>query len=146
MSDVKVDYRVVVASALNEFIKTKNIEASQVDAETIAVQTPPNPEMGDLGVPLFVFAKTFRLAPPVIAQEVVNIINSKKVFEGIDSSSLGEFLAVGPYVNLKLNKDGIWGTCVGNNLGANAVWFDIPLYSQKAVFNFRGKTIDSVVG
>ena len=56
MSDVKVDYRVVVASALNEFIKTKNIEASQVDAETIAVQTPPNPEMGDLGVPLFVFA------------------------------------------------------------------------------------------
>lgn len=104
MSDVKVDYRVVVASALNEFIKTKNIEASQVDAETIAVQTPPNPEMGDLGVPLFVFAKTFRLAPPVIAQEVVNIINSKKVFEGIDSSSLGEFLAVGPYVNLKLNK------------------------------------------
>ncbi|MBP3561038.1 MAG: arginine--tRNA ligase [Treponema sp.] len=104
MSDVKVDYRVVVASALNEFIKTKNIEASQVDAETIAVQTPPNPEMGDLGVPLFVFAKTFRLAPPVIAQEVVNIINSKKVFEGIDSSLLGEFLAVGPYVNLKLNK------------------------------------------
>ena len=104
MSDVKVDYRVVVASALNEFIKTKNIEASQVDAETIAVQTPPNPEMGDLGVPLFVFAKTFRLAPPVIAQEVVNIINSKKVFEGIDSSSLGEFLAVGPYVNLKLKK------------------------------------------
>lgn len=104
MSDVKVDYRIVVASALNEFIKSKNIEASAVDAESIAVQTPPNPEMGDLGVPLFVFAKTFRLAPPVIAQEVVNIINSVKVFDGIDSSTLGEFLAVGPYVNLKLNK------------------------------------------
>lgn len=47
-------------------------------------------------------------------------------------------------VNLKLNKDGIWGTCVANNLGANAVWFDIPLYSKEAVFNFRGKTVDSV--
>lgn len=47
-------------------------------------------------------------------------------------------------VNLKLNKDGIWGTCVGNNLGANAVWFDIPMYSKEAVFNFRGKNVDSV--
>ena len=47
-------------------------------------------------------------------------------------------------VNLKLNKDGIWGTCTANNLGANAVWFDIPLFFKEAVFNFRGKTIDSV--
>ena len=46
-------------------------------------------------------------------------------------------------VNLKLNKDGIWGTCVGNNLSANAVWFDIPLYFKKAVFNFRGQKVDS---
>ena len=47
-------------------------------------------------------------------------------------------------VDLKLNKDGIWGTCVGNNLSANAIWFDIPLYFKEAVFNFRGQTIDSV--
>ena len=47
-------------------------------------------------------------------------------------------------VNLKLNKDGIWGTCVAKNLGANAVWFDIPLFFKEAVFNFRGKTVDSV--
>ncbi len=46
-------------------------------------------------------------------------------------------------VNLKINKDGIWGTCTANKLGANAVWFDIPLYFKEAVFNFRGKTIDS---
>ena len=47
-------------------------------------------------------------------------------------------------VNLKVNKKGIWGTCTVNNLGANAVWFDIPLYAKEAVFNFRGKTVDSV--
>ncbi len=46
-------------------------------------------------------------------------------------------------VNLKLNKDGIWGTCVANNLGATA-WFDIPLFFKEAVFNFRGQTVDSV--
>ena len=47
-------------------------------------------------------------------------------------------------VNLKLNKDGIWGTCVGKKLSANAVWFDIPLYFKEAVFNFRGQKVDSV--
>ena len=46
-------------------------------------------------------------------------------------------------VNLKW-KDGIWGTCVVNNLGANAVWFDIPLYAKEVVFNFKGQTVDSV--
>ena len=47
-------------------------------------------------------------------------------------------------VNIKINNDGIWGTCVANNLGANAVWFDIPLFFKEAVFNFRGQTITSV--
>jgi len=47
-------------------------------------------------------------------------------------------------VNIKVNKDGLWGKCVVNNLGANAVWFDIPLNAKEAIFNFRGKTVDSV--
>ena len=47
-------------------------------------------------------------------------------------------------VNLKFNKNGIWGTCTTNNLGANAVWFNIPLFFQEAVFNFRGQTVDSI--
>lgn len=47
-------------------------------------------------------------------------------------------------VNLKLNKDGIWGNCIVHNLGANAVWFNIPLYSKEAVFNFSGKKVDSI--
>ena len=46
-------------------------------------------------------------------------------------------------VDLKVNNDGIWGKCIANNLAANAVWFDIPLYFKEAVFNFKGKTIDS---
>ncbi len=47
-------------------------------------------------------------------------------------------------VNLKINKEGIWGKCIANNLSANAVWFNIPLYFKEAVFNFRGRTVDSV--
>lgn len=47
-------------------------------------------------------------------------------------------------VNLKFNKDGLWGTCIADNLSANAVWFDIPLYFKDAVFNFRGQKVDSI--
>ena len=47
-------------------------------------------------------------------------------------------------INLKINNDGIFGTCVVHELRANAVWFDIPLYAKEVVFNFRGKTVDSV--
>jgi len=47
-------------------------------------------------------------------------------------------------VNLKFNKDGFWGTCIANNISANAVWFDIPLFFKEAVFNFRGQKIDSI--
>ena len=47
-------------------------------------------------------------------------------------------------VNIKINSEGIWGTCIANNLGANAVWFDIPLFFKEAVFNFEGETITSV--
>lgn len=96
MSDIKTEYRSIVAAALNQFKSQKNIEADDVSAESLQLVTPPNPEMGDLGIPMFALAKAFKMAPPVIAKEVVALI----------SSDIGEFLAVGPYVNLKMNKAG----------------------------------------
>ncbi len=47
-------------------------------------------------------------------------------------------------IDLKFNKEGIFGKCVIYNLFANAVWFDIPLYAKEVVFNFKGKTVDSI--
>ena len=97
MADAKETCRAIIAAALNEFIKEKNPEAEAVAAENIVIQNAPNPEMGDLGSPMFAFAKALRMAPPQIAAGVVAKITDK---------SLGEFIAVGPYVNVKLNKSG----------------------------------------
>ena len=36
----------------------------------LVVETPPDPEMGDIAFPMFPFAKALRKAPPVIAAEV----------------------------------------------------------------------------
>ena len=46
-------------------------------------------------------------------------------------------------VDLKLNKDGIWGTCTTNNFGAEDVVFSIPTYFKEIIFNFNGNYITS---
>ncbi len=46
-------------------------------------------------------------------------------------------------LDLKLNKYGIFGKGIANNLSGNAVWFDIPIYFKEAVFNFNGQKIVS---
>ena len=97
MADAKETCRAIIAAALNEFIKEKDPQAEAVAAENIVIQNAPNPEMGDLGSPMFAFAKALRMAPPQIAAGVVAKITDK---------SLGEFIAVGPYVNVKLDKSG----------------------------------------
>ncbi len=99
MADVKSQVRTVVTSALNRFIEIKALATEKVAEDKIQVETPPNPEMGDIGVPLFAFAKIFRMAPPMIASELAKIV---KDIEG--SSSIGEFKAVGPYLNVVLDK------------------------------------------
>ena len=47
-------------------------------------------------------------------------------------------------VDLEVNREGIFGKCVANNLGAKTVLFDIPLFFKEAVFKFGGKTVNSV--
>ncbi|MBQ9245884.1 hypothetical protein IJ182_06430 [bacterium] len=47
-------------------------------------------------------------------------------------------------LNLKVDKSGIWGKGIANNLSGNAVWFNIPIFFKEAVFNFNGQKIDSV--
>jgi len=96
MADAKTEFKDIVAKAVNEFIKQKGIEAEEVKADSIVVQNAPNPEMGDLGSPMFTFAKSLRMAPPQIAAGVAEIAAA--------NCTLGKVLAVGPYVNIKLDK------------------------------------------
>lgn len=102
MADIKSEYRAAVAAALNKIISEKNSRSEAIDENSLAIQTPPNPEMGDYGIPMFVYAKQLRMAPPQIAAEAVKIIHETTAPEKL--AALGEFVAVGPYVNLKLNK------------------------------------------
>ena len=108
MADQKDIFRTIVTAAINQFKTEKSIEGDDVSEASVRIENPPKPEMGDIGAPMFPFAKSFRMAPPAIAQEVAKIINeavkSSSALGGQDAGSLGTFAAVGPYVNVKLNK------------------------------------------
>ena len=95
MSDLQTQCAAVTACALTKFAKEKNIDLTVLPSN-LTLETPPNPEMGDVGIPMFPFAKSFRMGPPIIAKEVVAHIEKDQ--------TVGTFFAVGPYVNVKLNK------------------------------------------
>ncbi|MBR4374930.1 MAG: arginine--tRNA ligase [Treponema sp.] len=103
MSDSKIEFKNLVVSAINSLKADKNVEIDSALFEKAAVVNPPKPEMGDLGIPMFVFAKSFGSNPATVASEVVSVIKSNQELSS-KASSIGEILAVGPYVNVKLDK------------------------------------------
>ena len=103
MSDSKIEFKNLVVSAVEMLKKEKCVEIDSALFEKAAVVNPPKPEMGDLGVPMFVFAKAFGSNPAAIASEIVKVISSDSELSKA-ASSIGDVLAVGPYVNVKLDK------------------------------------------
>lgn len=106
MADLKQESRALIAAAVNLLKNTKNADSPDISAESVTAEVPPNPEMGDVGFPMFPFARVLRIAPPVIAQEVAKLLNEDESFKA-KAAKTGTFAAVGPYVNVKLEKGGI---------------------------------------
>ena len=95
MADSKTEFREIISKAVKTFFAEKGIEIEDGLIEKIVVQNAPNPELGDIGVPMFIFAKPSHMAPPEIACEVASLIKECK---------LGKVIAAGPYVNIKIDK------------------------------------------
>lgn len=91
----------VTADALNKLAESKNLSVPHIDVSSLLLETPPDPKMGDVGIPLFGFAKTFKQAPAQIAADVLKIINTDFVKE---AAQAGTFSSAGPYINVRLNK------------------------------------------
>ncbi|MDR1748531.1 MAG: arginine--tRNA ligase, partial [Spirochaetaceae bacterium] len=108
MSDIRTLWREAVALALTELKNSRSIEMPDISADTVIAEIPPKPEMGDIGIPLFPFAKLFRMAPPVIAAETVKILSGS--VDGVGPAAEkaarlgGSVQADGPYINIKLDK------------------------------------------
>ncbi|MCL2319369.1 MAG: arginine--tRNA ligase [Treponema sp.] len=95
MVDYKEPWKIKIAGILTRFLKDSDVSGQipggkAILPEELAAEIPPNPEMGDLGFPMFGFAKILRKGPPQIAQMV--------------AAKLPGAVAAGPYVNVRLNR------------------------------------------
>ncbi|WP_304222350.1 arginine--tRNA ligase [Gracilinema caldarium] len=97
MQDIKEIWKQAVAAALTELAQQSG-SVNIIRAEQVVVEIPPKPELGDLGIPMFPFAKVLRKGPPQIAQAVAERLTSSGI------AQWGTVAAEGPYVNIRLEK------------------------------------------
>jgi len=93
-------WKIRIADALNAMAKEAGLNA-ELDPADITAEIPPSPEMGDIGFPMFSYAKMLRKGPPLIAQMVCDrLVQDAPVTDEAD----GAAEAAGPYVNVRLNR------------------------------------------
>src|SRR5690554_2833980 len=88
-------------------------------AETVEASfaVPPKPEMGDISIPTFVWAKALRNAPPKIAADLVQRLQPKLAA----LPDIASLEAMGPYINVRLDAGArarrVLGAAVDNSYG-----------------------------
>jgi len=95
MYDYIYPWKEKIASGINALLKEAGIQEN-IKAEQVIAEIPPNPEMGDIGIPMFSFSKILKKGPPQIAQ-----LLSKKISE---DDTDGTVKAQGPYLNININR------------------------------------------
>ena len=71
----------------------------ETKAESIELETPPNPDMGDYAFPCFPLAKVYKKNPVEIAQDLAKKIKKDKFID--------EIKVIGPYLNFFINKNAL---------------------------------------
>ncbi|MDR1839910.1 MAG: arginine--tRNA ligase, partial [Treponema sp.] len=103
MYDYKEPWKERIAETLTALLKEANLGAESVNPDQLIAETPPNPQMGDIGFPMFSFAKTLRKGPPQIAQMAAEkIVRLPPV-----KDAGGTARAQGPYLNIRLDRPSV---------------------------------------
>ena len=131
MTDIKKKWKERVRAALARLAATKNIDPSPITLDAVVAEFPPKPELGDIGFPMFGYAKLFRMAPAAIASEIAKTLSGSAENEVGD----GEARAVGPYLNVFLDR-----VSTGSEIlkrGGNQSWnLYLPLSGKKIMVEF----------
>jgi arginyl-tRNA synthetase len=87
-----------ITEALRGVARDKDIDPEQIREADVIVEKPPRPELGDLGFPLFPFARVFRTAPQAIAE-----LTAAKLTE-TGKAGADRVETAGPYVNVHIDR------------------------------------------
>jgi len=126
MIEIKSAWKGIVAAALAEHAREKGVQAPVPAADSVVLERPPKPELGDFGFPMFPYAKLFRSAPAQLAQSVAAIIAKAP-----DAGRLGAAVAEGPYLNVRLDRASVAGAVLSES--ASPAWGSSELLAGKKV-------------
>jgi arginyl-tRNA synthetase len=103
MRNFKDPWKTRIARALTAMMKDAGIDGV-VDPSQVIAELPPKPEYGDMGFPMFGFAKAFRKGPPWIAQALAAALTAEDAACPAPKEAVGSFSAEGPYLNVRLDR------------------------------------------
>jgi arginyl-tRNA synthetase len=93
MKTIKALWKSRVFAVLKDMAESR---AAEITPGQVILENPPRPELGDIAIPLFPFAKLFKAAPQKIAEDLAAALQSPTEEEGAKCS------AAGPYLNIHL--------------------------------------------
>ncbi|MFO8063439.1 MAG: arginine--tRNA ligase [Spirochaetia bacterium] len=87
-----------VARVLAELAAERGLDPSAIDEASVLVQRPPKPELGDMGFPMFPFARVFKTAPNAVAEMAAERLRQ--------SGDVGNDVVetAGPYINVHIER------------------------------------------
>ena len=105
MYDYKEPWKKLIADTVNIFLNDAGGKEI-IKPEQVIAEIPPNPEMGDIGFPMFSFAKMLRKGPPQIAKmaetKIIETLKSNNINGEPDTQAKVE--AQGPYLNVRMDR------------------------------------------
>ncbi|MDR0377521.1 MAG: arginine--tRNA ligase [Spirochaetaceae bacterium] len=116
MQNFRDSWKIRIARILTEMLKNAGIDGI-VEPSQVTAEQPPKPEYGDLGFPMFGFAKLFRKGPPWIAQTAAAALAGEDAACGpAEREASGAFTAEGPYLNVRLDRGAAAAAILGSVL------------------------------
>lgn len=129
MKDIRNLWAGRVFQGLKSLAESKSLDTTAFSQESLVLQKPPKPEMGDIAIPLFPFAKVFRTAPQKISQDLADYINSRY---GTGSSS-GRAAAAGPYINIFIDLPQLTLSTIRSIEELSSEYGNTELYKNKKI-------------
>lgn len=107
MKAIRETWKEYVLDALLSFATEQGLEVQREAVESeLLIERPPKPELGDLAVPMFSFAKSLRMPPQKIGEGVAAKLNEAHREEGSCETA-------GPYLNVWLSRQGVSESVLG---------------------------------
>lgn len=124
-------WKAAVASAVADMLAEKGADPSL--SEAVAAEAPPDAAMGDVGFPMFPFAKALRMGPPQIAAALADRLVAEA---SAGAAPAGTVKAVGPYLNVFLDRASVAAQALGSRSLGSSYGRSSSLAGSKVMIEF----------